>query len=226
MTPCPLRLAADRPQIQFSVHQRTTHFALLVSMVALAFASALGGPSSAQNRSAATHAQPIGLPFSTIVIFGDPYNGGDELYDVKITVEEAVRGEKAWEIVKDSSASNKPPAAGFEYLLARIRFAFSARVTPQHYSYALDQAQFTAMSGDDTMYEAAGLAKQPEPSLHATLRSGDSAEGWVAFLVPRGDHTPLMLFREDVGSVIHEGSGSIFKLYYDHPSATGKSKTS
>jgi hypothetical protein len=226
MTPRRLRLAADRLQIQFPVHQRTTVVAILVSIVALTFASGFGGASSRQNRSAATHAQPIGLPLSTIVIFGDQYNGGDELYDVKITVEEAVRGEKAWQTVKGTSASNKPPAAGFEYVLARIRFEFSARVMPQHYSYTLDQAQFTAMSGEDKMYDAAVLAKQPEPALHATLRSGDSAEGWVAFLVPRGDHTPLMLFREEVGSVIHEGSGSIFKLYYENPSATGKSKTS
>lgn len=226
MTPCPMRVATDRLRIQFSVHQLTTHVAILVSIVALTFASALGGASSPQNRFAATHAQPIGSPFSTIVIFGDQYNGGDELYDVTITVKEAVRGEKAWQIVKDASASNKPPAAGFEYVLARIRFDFSARVTPQHYSYTLDQAQFTAMSGDDKMYDAAVLAKQPEPALQATLRSGDSAEGWVAFLVPRGDHTPLMLFREDVGSVFHEGSGSIFKLYYENPSATRKSKAS
>jgi hypothetical protein len=226
MTRCPLQLAADRPGSQFSVKQTTAHFAVLVSIIAITFVSALGNPSPPQNRSAATHAQPIGLPLTTIVIFGDQYNGGDELYDVKITVEEAVRGEKAWQMVKDTSALNKPPAAGSEYVLARIRFEFSARTKPDHYRYILDQSQFTAMSGDDRMYDAAVLAKQPEPALHATLRSGDSAEGWVAFLVPGGDHTPLMLFREDVGSVIHEGSGSLFKLYDEKPSATGKSKTS
>ncbi|HEY4709727.1 MAG TPA: DUF4352 domain-containing protein [Candidatus Acidoferrales bacterium] len=226
MTPCLVLRAADRLQIRFCVDQPTAHLRLLVSILALTFAATLCGSSSAQNRSAAKHAQPIGLPLSTIVIFGDQYNGGDELYDVRITVEQAVRGEKAWQIVKDASASNKPPAAGSEYVLARIRFEFSARVAPEHYSYTLDQTQFTAMSGDDRVYDAAVLAKQPEPALHATLRSGDSAQGWVAFQVPRGDHTPLMLFRENVGSVIHEGGGSIFKLYNEGPSATGKSKAS
>jgi hypothetical protein len=226
MTHCLLPRAAHRLQIQFLADQRTGHVGPLVWILALTFASTLCGASSAQNRSAATHAQPIGLPLSTIVIFGDQYNGGDELYDVKITVKQTVRGEKAWQIVEDASASNGPPAAGFEYVLARIRFEFSARVMPEHYSYTLDQTQFTAMSCDDKVYDAAVLAKQPEPALQATLRSGDSAEGWVAFLVPRGDHTPLMLFRENVGSVIHEGGGSIFKLYNDSPSAKPKSKTS
>jgi hypothetical protein len=181
---------------------------------------------SAQTRSAATHAQSVGVPLTTIIIFGDQYNGGDELYDVRITVKEVVRGEKAWQLVRDASASNKQPAPGLEYLLARVHFEFSARTRPEHYSYTLDAAQFTAMSGDDKLHDPAALAKQPEPSLHATLRSGDSAEGWVAFLVPRGDHTPLMLFREDVGNLSHEGNGSIFKLYYENTSASAKPKPS
>jgi hypothetical protein len=198
-------------------------------MIALTIASALPGESHAQtnaSRSARSYAQPVGAPLSTIIIFGDQYNGGDELYNVKITVAEVVRGEKAWELIKHASPSNRPSGPSLEYVLARVRFEFSARTSPEHYSYALDQAQFTAMSADDKPYEPAVLAAQPQPALHATLRSGDSAEGWVAFLVPRGDHTPRMMFREDVGSVIHEGNGSIFKLYYDNPPAGGKPKPS
>ena len=80
------------------------------------------------------------------------------------------------------------------------------------------------MSADDKVYASAVLAESLKPALHAMLRSGDSAEGWVAFLVPRGDHTPLMLFREDVGSVIHEGNGSLFKLY-DETSPLARPKT-
>jgi hypothetical protein len=181
---------------------------------------------SAQTRSAAGYAQPVGVPLTTIIIFGDQYNGGDELYDVRITVKEVDRGEKAWRLVRDASASNKQPTSGLEYLLARVRFEFAARTMPEHYRYTVDSAQFIAMSGDDKLYDPAALAKQPEPALHATLRSGDSAEGWVAFLVPRGDHTPLMLFREDVGNLSHEGNGSIFKLYYENSSGSGRTKPS
>jgi hypothetical protein len=51
------------------------------------------------------------------------------------------------------------------------------------------------------------------PDLQGTLKPGNSLEGWITFVVLRADRQPLMLFRADVGSVIHEGSGSLFKLY-------------
>jgi hypothetical protein len=216
-------------RIQFPVQPHKVHLALLISTAALAFAPAPGRALFAQTsepRSTKSYAQAVGVPLNTIIIFGDQYNGGDELYDVRITVKEVVRGEKAWQMVKGASASNQPAGAGYDYVLARVRFEFSARTAPEHYSYVLDQAQFTAMSRDNKPYDPAVLARQLEPTLHATLRSGDSAEGWVAFLVPRGDHTPLMLFREDVGNLSHEGNGSIFKLYYENPSAGGKAKPS
>jgi hypothetical protein len=198
-----------------------------LAMAALIALSAIGAPKmAAQTRAVTGVAQPVGVALQTIIIFGDQYNGGDELYDVRITVAEIVRGEKAWQLVKEASASNKPPGTGFDYVLARVRFEFSARTKPEHYSYTLDQAQFVAMSDNSKVYDPAVLAEELKPGLHATLRSGDSAEGWVAFLVPRGDHTPLMLFHEDVGNLSHEGNGSLFKLYYENSSVAGKSKTS
>jgi len=212
-----------RSQLEIKKFQIATRFA--VGALAVLMAICNMAPSG-ETRSAATHAQPVGVPLTTIIIFGDQYNGGDELYDVRITVKEVVRGEKAWRLVRDASASNKQPTSGLEYLLARVRFEFSARTMPEQYSYTLDSAQFTAMSGDDKLYDPAALARQPEPELHATLRSGDWAEGWVAFLVRRGDHTPLMLFREDVGNLSHEGNGSIFKLYDENSRGSGRTKAS
>ena len=197
-------------------------------MVALTFVPLRAGSPPAQTRPSrpvSSGAAAAGTPLRTIIIFGDQYNGGDELYDVRITVEQVVRGEKAWQLVKNAGDSNKPPSPGLEYLLARVRFEFAARTNSEHYSYTLDPAQFTAMSADDKPYVSPALAEPLKPPLHATLRSGDSAVGWVAFLVPRGDHTPLMLFREDVGNLSHQGSGSIFKLYENAP-ASAKSKPS
>lgn len=197
--------------------------------IVLTFASVLTGALHAQTRQsrpAKSYGQAVGVPFSTIIIFGDQYNGGDELYDVKITVAEVVRGEKASQMVKAAGEPNAAPGQRMEYLLARVRFEFSARVRPEHYSYTLDPVQFSAMSEAAEPYAAASLAAPVKPELRGTLRSGDSAEGWVAFLVPRGDHTPLMMFHEDVGSVIHEGGGSLFKLYHDNPPVSGKPKPS
>jgi hypothetical protein len=179
-----------------------------------------------ESRPASSYAQPVGVPLNTIIVFGDQYNGGDELYDVKITVAELLRGEKAWQMVKAASEANMPPSAGMEYLLARVKFEFSARVRPEHYNYMLDPSQFSAMSAATAPYLTAALLAPVKPELRATLQTGDSAKGWVAFLVPRGDHTPLMMFRADVGSVIHQGDASFFKLYNEKPSAGTKSKPS
>jgi hypothetical protein len=199
------------------VHPSKAHAALLILTLALTLAA----PAQAQSsRPASSYAQPVGVPRNVIVVFGDPYNGGDELYDVKITVVEIVRGEKAWPLVEAASAQNVPPASAREYLLARVRFQFSARSEPHHYEYTLDPSQFSAMSAATQPYAAAPLAAPVEPELRGTLHSGDAAEGWVAFLIPRGDHTPLMVFREDVGSVIHQGDASIFKLYHEKPAIT------
>jgi hypothetical protein len=197
--------------------------------MALTFVSAIAGPSPAQTRAsrpASSYAQSIGVPLATIIVFGDQYNGGDELYDVKITVAEVVRGEKAWQMVKSAGDANMPLSPGMEYLLARVKFEFAARVRPEHYSYTLDPSQFSAMSAATTPYAAAALATAVKPELRATLRTGESAQGWVAFLVPRGDHTPLMMFREDVGSVIHQGDASFFKLYNENPSGSARTKPS
>ena len=186
--------------------------AIIVAMMSLVAANVAA-------TSFADNAQPLGRTLSTIIIFGDQYNGGDELYDAKITVVQVMRGEKAWKILKNISTSNPPPKAGSEYLLARVRFEFSARASPSHYNYTVDETQFTAMNADGTPYAAASIAEEPMPDLQGTLKPGDSLDGWVTFTVPRTDRQPLMLFRANVGSVIHEGSGSLFKLYGGSPAA-------
>ena len=201
------------------MHPRKALAALLILTLLLAINSVAHAQ---KNRPASSYAQAVGLPLSVIVVFGDQYNGGDELYDVKITVAEIVRGEKAWQMVKAAGAGNLPPASGLEYLLARVRFEFSARAQPHHYDYTLDPAQFSAMSAAMAPYALANLAAPVKPELRGVLHSGDSVEGWVAFLIPRGDHTPLMVFREDVGSVIHQGDASIFKLYDENPATKAK----
>jgi len=78
------------------------------------------------------------------------------------------------------------------------------------------------MSAATAPYRSADLAAPVKAELRGVLHSRDLVEGWVAFQIPRGDHTPLMVFREDVGSVIHQGDASIFKLYDENPAAKAK----
>ncbi|MGH9739008.1 MAG: hypothetical protein ACRD4X_10525 [Candidatus Acidiferrales bacterium] len=170
-------------------------------------------PARADGSNLAARAQPLGKPLSTIVEFGEQYVTGDAPYELRITVVKVLRGAPAEELVKSASASNPRAKAGFEYVAARVRLEFSARVSPANYSYTLDPSQFSAISPDGAEYPAPSLAAQPKPGLHATLRSGDSADGWLVLLVPRSDRTPLMLFVPHLGTTSHSGNSSVFRLY-------------
>lgn len=168
---------------------------------------------AAQTHPASVRSNPVGTPVTTIIEFGDQYLGGDELYDAKITVLEVVRGEKAWSKVKQADAANPAPKAGFEYVVARVRFEFLARTAPSHYSYNLDPTQFVATGVQGQELDAPILAEAVKPSLRGTLKPGDSVEGWLMFVVPHGMTKPEMIFRENVGTVSHRGGGTWFDLY-------------
>ncbi len=156
--------------------------------------------------------QPVGVPLSTTISFGDEYTNSVELYDAKITVLEIVRGSKAWDLIKKAAASNPKPKPGFEYLLVRIRFEFSARSTPGDKTYALAENQFSAMSAAGIEYVSPSVSKL-EPKLNGALRSGESLEGWLALSVAEEDKKPILIFTEDVQTILRSGSGVRFKLY-------------
>jgi hypothetical protein len=167
----------------------------------------------AADSSLAARAQPLGKPLSTIVEFGEQYETGDAPYEMKIAVVNVLRGAPAEELVKSASARNPSPQKGYEYLAARIRVELSARVSPATDSYALTPSQFSSISPDGAAFPSPSLVAQPKPGLHATLRSGDSVEGWVVLLVPHADPTPLMLFVPDLGTTSHSGDSYVFRLY-------------
>ncbi len=156
---------------------------------------------------------PIGTPVLTIITFGDAYANAMEIYDAKITLVEVLRGEKAWDRIRKESASNRQPPAGFEYVLARIRFEYMERGKPGDKPYWLSEDQFIAFSsGGDTQYSAATAFIQ-SPKLGRTMRSGDVSEGWIILLVPQADRYPFLVFRADVHLLSHTGLGPAFRLY-------------
>ena len=157
-------------------------------------------------------AQSVGVPLVTTISFGDDYSTPVELYDAKITVLEVIRGKKAWAFLRKATSSNQPPGTDQEYVAARIRFEFSARGAPGDKSYTVQEDQFTAESSDGKEYRTPPV-RLPKRGLSTTLHSGDSAEGWVAFAIPRNDKKPRMVFKEDVQTLLRRGAGVRFKLY-------------
>jgi len=160
-------------------------------LVGMAFCIAfLAGVAEAQDR-IPVDPTPLATPLVTAVQIGDGYGNLDQPFDVRITVLEVHRGDKAWVLIRDASESNQPPKAGFEYLLVRIRFEYLAKTG----NYTASMDSFLATSEDGKEYETPSI-KLPKPAFGGRLYPEDSLEGWIVFLVSRDDHKPLMTFHQ------------------------------
>jgi hypothetical protein len=131
---------------------------------------------------------------------------------MKITLLEVIRGEEAWKRIREASGANKPAESGMEYLLARIKYEYSARGTPGTCIHQLSPKEFTAYSAKGEDYETIS-AVPPKPELRKGLKSGEAAEGWLVFAVPKEDKAPLMLYSaDDSGGAVEHGGGKWFLL--------------
>ena len=154
---------------------------------------------------------PVGSVVAGIVECGQGYTS-HELYDMKITLLEVFRGEEAWKRLQAASPSNKPAPPGQDYVIARVRFEYSARGLPGRCVHQLVPEQFSAYSTDGATYDAPALIA-PKPEMRSGLKSGQTFEGWVAFAVPLQDKNPLMNYSADSGGAVMHGSGTWFKLF-------------
>ena len=151
-----------------------------------------------------------GSTLTGIVECGEGYTS-HELYDVKITLLEVVRGEEAWKRVKEASDANKPADPGLEYALARIKFGYYARGIPGLCIHPLSPNQFTAYSSSGEDYKRPTVIS-PKPELRKDLKSGDVFEGWVVFQIPIQDKAPLMTYAADSGGAVDHGGSKWFLL--------------
>jgi hypothetical protein len=144
---------------------------------------------------------PVGASVVAKIVMGDHYVMIFETYEAKVSVLQIVRGAKAWDIIKQANASNGPPRAGFEYILARIRVEYHATGKPGDRGYDLWGSQFTAVSPEGRDYERPA-AVAPNPELKTRLYSGDSFQGNIVFMVGQNDEKPLMTFGREYDSAI------------------------
>ena len=180
-------------------------FACLATILAIPAVLSAQAPGSAPSLAA-----PSGITLTGIIECGEGYTS-HELYDMKITLLEVIRGEEAWKRVKLASDSNKPADPDSEYILARIRFEYFARGTPGLCVHQVVPEQFTAYSANGEDYMPAPVVL-PKPEMRKGLKSGESLEGWVAFMVAQKDKTPLMSYSADAGGAVQHGGGKWFLL--------------
>ncbi len=154
----------------------------------------------------------IGVATTGIVECGQGYTS-HELYDMKLTLLEVFRGEEAWTRLKAASSSNKPAAAGNEYVIAHVKFEYRARGTPGLCIHQIVPGQFTAFSADGIDYKSSAVAP-PKPEMRKDIKSGETMDGWVAFAVAQQDKTPIMAYSADEGGAVEHGGMKWFQLYH------------
>jgi hypothetical protein len=181
-----------------------------LSIILVVALSSLSITSAQVPGAAPSSAAPRGSTVAGIIECGEGYTS-HELYDIKMTLIEAIRGEEAWKRIKEAAASNKPAPAGFEYILARVKFAYFARGNPGLCVHKLLPGQFTANSPHGEDYKPASVVP-PKPEMRKDLKSGDSIEGWLVFAVPKEDRAPLMSFSTDAGGAVQHGESKWFSL--------------
>ena len=160
--------------------------------------------------SSPTDPASVGTMLGGIIECGQGYTS-HELYDMKITLLEVLRGDAAWKRLQQASASNKPPSPGFDYVLARVKFEYQARGTPGLCIHQLGPEQFTAYSANGEDYKSVSVVA-PKPELRKGMKSGEAVEGWVAFMVSQQDKAPLMSYSADAGGAVMHGGGKWFLL--------------
>jgi hypothetical protein len=116
-----------------------------------------------------------------------------ETYDLKMTVAEIIRGEKSMEFLKKAGASDVQTHTDSECVLARIRFEYKARGAPGDKPWELNGVQFSAFSEDSKPYGSPSIVAS-QAGLKPSLRSGDTLECWLAFVVAKSDRKPVMTF--------------------------------
>ncbi len=136
---------------------------------------------------------PVGVTGATTVDDLDIFDPSPPC-DIKLTLLQVRRAGEAWDLISKASAANKQAPPGFDYVLALVRFEYRAREgTAPGKLYELKADEFTAASAEGKWYETASITF-PRPNLKTKLASGETSEGWTAFLVPQQDKKPRLFF--------------------------------
>lgn len=131
----------------------------------------------------------------------------DILDDVNaaITLKQVIRGDQAWQMIKQANLFNSAPNDGYEYLLAKINFNLISNKDNQQLHLA--SIDFKAVSSDGKVYDPVMIVA-PTPKLLSDLYPGATNEGWVALQVSKDDTNPLITYGRD-----YQGQGGAwFKL--------------
>lgn len=127
-------------------------------------------------------------------------------YNATVTVTEIIRGEKAWEMIKEKNRFNSEAREGREYILAKVKVKINS--ADEGKSVSMSQVAFTAFSADNSEYSDSVSVVTPEPTIRGDMYAGAEKDGYLAFEVKKDDSAPKFVF-----GAKYNGTGGIwFKL--------------
>ncbi len=146
-------------------------------------------------------AAPVGMTVKTKIEGGDRYSA-PEIYNLEITVLEVLRGKGAWDRIRAAGVFDPALKAGFENILARIKFGYFSKgrgFGHEKEPYEIEEDYFATVSADGkTEYAIPSVTRQPQPQLiNIPFTSGDVKEGWIALQVPEGERGAFLIFKRE-----------------------------
>jgi hypothetical protein len=134
----------------------------------------------------------VGLPAGLSRSNPTPRSGVASVPNWDIQVLEVKRGEEAWKDMQAASEFNEEAPEGMEYLIVKLHVKSTYADGDEH---SLGSCDFS-VTGDQFINYSCGAASEFEPILDATLASGAEAEGWVTYLVGKGEKDLILVFQE------------------------------
>ena len=131
----------------------------------------------------------------------------EDNYSVAVRIMEIVRGDKAYQELKERNYSVYPEADnGYEYM--NIKVAFSVLNTKSDFSIEPYQSDFKTFSSNNEE-SPVNYYTSIEPLLTGALYEGGNTEGWITVMVKKDDPNPKLAYGLD-----YNGAGGIwFALY-------------
>ena len=135
---------------------------------------------------------PIGLsrenPFPSADIVSAPN------WDIQVV--EIKKGEEAWKDLLAANMFNQTAPEGMEYILVKIHAKSTYTDSDAH---SIGRCDFEATGDRFINYNCfSALVVNPDPELDAELYSGGEAEGWLAFVVDKGEGNLILVFDEGI----------------------------
>ena len=129
---------------------------------------------------------PIGT-LQTIRV--DSFRGN---YTASVRVIESLRGNVAWELIREANMFNSHADEGYEYILSKI--AISVKDVEGDRAVSVSGSNFDVFSNNNVEYSKFFSVVEPTPELRGQVFSGSTIEGWVAFMVRVDDPAPKIVY--------------------------------